>query len=335
MAPGARSADAGSVNDTTSADLAAVVELARRAPSVHNTQPWRFAVADRALTLSRDEGRRLPVLDPDARQATISCGAAVHLARLGFRLQGLDAAVELMRADDGHLDVRLVGTPGQAPTPAEEALAAAAERRHTQRGPFDPAPVTDAEAAAMRLAVQREGGWVRFLDTPEAQVPLAVLLAAADAEQRDDPAMLAELSTWSHRPAGSGDGVPAEAAAAGRQPRASDLTLRTFAPSDADVADVADAPPRAERPLVVVIGTAGDTPADWLAAGQALSALLLTAAVDGIQASPLGQVLDQPWARRRLAGELGVVGHPQMVLRLGHAAPGPASPRRPVDELLG
>jgi hypothetical protein len=53
-----------------------------------------------------------------------------------------------------------------------------------------------------------------------------------------------------------------------------------------------------------------------------------------VQASPLGQVLDQPWARRRLAGELGVVGHPQMVLRLGYAEPGPETPRRPVDELL-
>jgi hypothetical protein len=53
-----------------------------------------------------------------------------------------------------------------------------------------------------------------------------------------------------------------------------------------------------------------------------------------VQASPLGQVLDQPWTRRRLAGELGLVGHPQMVLRLGHAVPGPATPRRPVEDLL-
>lgn len=328
------------MSDTTSADLAAVVELAGRAPSVHNTQPWRFVAGDGALTVTRDEERRLAVLDPDARQATISCGAAVHLARLGFRAQGLDAAVDVLRAEAGHLEVRLTGSPGAPPTAAEEALVAAARTRHTQRGPFDPSPVTDREAAEMREAAQAEGGWVRVLDTPAAQVPLAVLLAAADAEQRDDPELQAELSTWTHRPEGSDDGVPAEAASLGRRPRASDLTLREFVAgeeaADADGPDQdAGDPPVAEHPLVVVIGTEGDTPADWLTAGRALSALLLTAAAAGIQASPLGQVLDQPWARRRLAGELGVVGHPQMVLRMGHAAPGPQTPRRPVDELLG
>jgi hypothetical protein len=89
-----------------------------------------------------------------------------------------------------------------------------------------------------------------------------------------------------------------------------------------------------EHPLVAVIGTAGDGPDDWLVAGQALCSLLLRAEVAGVQASPLGQVLDQPWSRRRLAGELGLVGHPQMVLRLGYAKPGPATPRRPVQDLM-
>ena len=322
---------------STGADLSAVVALARQAPSVHNTQPWRFAAADDGLTLSRDEGRRLPVLDPDARQATISCGAALHLARLGFRVQGLAATVDVVRADVAHLDVRLAGTPGDPATPAELALAAAAESRHTQRGTFDPAPVTEPEAAALRAAVQAEGAWVRLLDTPAAQMPLAVLLAAADTEERDDPALQEELATWTHRPADAADGVTSEAAALGSAPRASDLTLREFVATEPveGSGPGSDEPPAAEHPLVVVIGTEGDTPADWLTAGQALSALLLTAAVDGIQASPLGQVLDQPWARRRLAGELGVVGHPQMVLRMGHGSPGPETPRRPVDELLG
>ena len=64
-------------------DHAAVVELARHAPSVHNTQPWHFEDDHGVLTLRRDETRRLPVLDPDARQQTLSCGAALFLAASG------------------------------------------------------------------------------------------------------------------------------------------------------------------------------------------------------------------------------------------------------------
>ena len=320
-------------------DLAAVVDLARHAPSVHNTQPWQFAVGPGVLTLRRDEARRLPVLDPDSRQVTISCGAAVHLARLGLRAQGLDPTAEVVRADGHGIEVRIAAEAGGPPTETELALVAAARERHMQRGRFDARPVADDVVRAMRLAAETEGAWVRFLVDSEEQVPLAVLLAKADELERDDAAYQAELAQWADRPAGSSDGLPAAATAPAEGTRASDLTLRKFsgggagsgvdAPADHD----AD-PPVAEHPLVAVLGTTGDTPQDWLVAGQAMSALLVRATADGVQASPLGQVLDQPWARRRLAGELGVVGHPQMVLRLGYAEPGPETPRRPIDELL-
>ncbi|HET9946383.1 MAG TPA: nitroreductase family protein [Actinomycetes bacterium] len=321
-------------------DLAAVVDLARHAPSVHNTQPWQFAVAPGVLTLRRDETRRLPVLDPESRQVTISCGAAVHLARLGMRAQGLEPATEVVRADSHGIEVRIAAGPGDPAAEAELALVTAARERHMQRGRFESRPVADDVVRAMRVAAEAEGAWVRFLATSEEQVPLAVLLAKTDELERDDPAYRAELAQWAGRPAGSTDGLPAAATASAEETRASDLTLRRFStgePGGDTVAGPADDdadPPVAEHPLVVVLGTTGDSPHDWLVAGQAMSALLVRATADGVRASPLGQVLDQPWARRRLAGELGVVGHPQMVLRLGYAEPGPETPRRPVDELL-
>ena len=64
------------------------------------------------------------------------------------------------------------------------------------------------------------------------------------------------------------------------------------------------------------------SPAAWLAAGQALGRLLLTATVHGLAASPMTQALEVPDTRSRLAAELGLVGHPQMVLRVGRAPAG-------------
>lgn len=342
LAAGTCCADTGPVTAQSPAqpDLAAVVDLARHAPSVHNTQPWQFAVAPGVLTLRRDEARRLPVLDPDSRQVTISCGAAVHLARLGLRAQGLDPTTEVVRADSHGIEVRIAAAAGDPPAEAELALVTAARERHMQRGRFEDRVVADEVVRAMRVAAETEGAWVRFLVGGEEQVPLAVLLAKADELERDDPAYQAELAQWAGRPAGSADGLPAAATAPAEGVRASDLTLRRFNTGETGdeagtvpVDEDADPPP-AENPLVAVLGTIDDSPHDWLVAGQAMSALLVRATADGVQASPLGQVLDQPWARRRLAGELGVVGHPQMVLRLGYAEPGPETPRRPVDELL-
>ncbi|MGZ4520454.1 MAG: Acg family FMN-binding oxidoreductase, partial [Mycobacteriaceae bacterium] len=62
--------------------ILAALDVACRAPSVHNTQPWRWAIAEHSVHLFADGSRRLPVVDPDGREMTISCGAALHHARV-------------------------------------------------------------------------------------------------------------------------------------------------------------------------------------------------------------------------------------------------------------
>ncbi len=58
------------------------------APSVHNSQPWRWTYSARGLDLSTDSSRVLGVIDPTERQMVLSCGAALdHLdkAAAAFR----------------------------------------------------------------------------------------------------------------------------------------------------------------------------------------------------------------------------------------------------------
>lgn len=321
---------------TTTCDLTAAAELARLAPSVHNTQPWRFRVEDGTLTLSRDPDRQLLVLDPGGRQQVLSCGAALHLARLALRVQGFESEVVRFPAlADEDVLARLVPMPGHPVTNEDVVLAEVARTRHTQRGPFDPRPLPPDVVYELRAAAQERGVWVRVLDDPEDRTVLAVLLARAEAEEHGDPAYLEELDRWTARPANARDGLPPEAVPDVRN-RASTLRPRDFAATDASgtATSAASEPPPAEHPLAIVLGTELDGPADWLRAGEALMALLLRAAVEGVQAQPLGQVVDRDWSRARLGAELGVVGHPQMVLRVGFGRPGPDTPRRRTADLL-
>ncbi|HXY45761.1 MAG TPA: hypothetical protein VEH29_16360 [Acidimicrobiales bacterium] len=329
-------------------DLRTVVELATRAPSVHNTQPWRFSgrtAADGEVTgidVFADPQRSLEVIDPERRDLHLSCGAAIEFARLGVRALDRSCAVHLLpdREDPEHLAFLEVG--GEEPATEDELrLRGAVPDRYTARERFDDTPVPAALVARLEHDAAELGAWVRILGNEADEVTLAVLLARSDEIERDDDRYAAELATWLNRPQEAGDGIP-PAAVVPTTDRASSFQLREMEVKGSNAARPAPAPheagagepPPAEHPLVCIIGTPTDDPRAWLQAGEALGRLLLEAAAAGVQASPMTQVTEVTSARAMLAGGLGLVGHPQIVLRMGYAHGHPQTPRRPVESVL-
>jgi nitroreductase len=315
----------------STAQVRHVVEAATRAPSVHNTQPWRFVVLPDGFELHADRSRQLPVLDPSGRQLHISCGAALATATVAARELQLDAVLHLL-PDPASPDLlaRVHLAPGRPATADEATRAAAVQERHTVRGVFGDEPLPSGLLDRLGRTAEAEGAMLRHVREDEL-VELAVLLSGADAAEEQDPAYRDELAAWV-RDSGHGDGLPTSAveSPAGR---GSSLRLRDFTLSASERSSGA-APP-AERPDVVVLSTQDDAPAAWLRAGRALGLLLLDAAAAGVQAQPLGQVTDLPGPRHRLAAVLGLRGVPQLVLRLGVVSARGSTPRRPVDEVVG
>ena len=319
-------------------EIREVVALASYAPSVHNTQPWRFEWNGRALAVDEDRSRSLPVLDPTGRERILSCGAAAQHAELAFRAHvGRECSVDVL-PDPARPDriAALVPGPPASAGQAEALLLAAIPRRYTDRGMFLPQAVPAAAVDRLRTAAEHHGAWLRPVDRPDEQIALAVLLAHADAHERSDPAYLEELATWRTRNREQ-EGVPdAAVPAPDAPPRGSDFTLRDFSagapPPPTHPAD--DDPPTPEHPLVVVIGTHDDSPDDWARAGMALGRVLLQATVDGLTASPMTQVVEVERFRAALRHDLGLVGMPQIVLRIGYGQGRMTTRRRPVEDVL-
>ena len=88
-------------------------------------------------------------------------------------------------------------------------------------------------------------------------------------------------------------------------------------------------------PCLAIIGTDHDDPPAWMAAGQAMSAVLLQATADGLATSFLSQAIEVDTLRPRLAALTGGA-HPQLLLRVGYASrPARPAPRRPLRDVLG
>jgi nitroreductase len=319
------------------------VVAATRAPSVHNTQPWRFRIGEDRIECFADFTRQLPVLDPTRRQLYLSCGAALHHLTVALRAAGYASEVRLAADDDkpdtqgeaGPVATVLV-TQGPPATAADVALAAAINERHTQREPFADRKVEHRVLAALRQTAEAEGAWLAILDSREDQITLAVLLSHADQAELANPDYQRELHNW-RRTEPATDGIPTSALPAEGGMRHSEVTVRDFAAGDTDPDGPPPRPagtPRDERPALVILGTDADLPTQWIHAGQALSAVLLQATTQGLRASMLGQVIDLPTTRAQLRTELRLIGEPQMVLRIGYGPAASATPRRPLTEVL-
>jgi len=317
----------------------AVVEVANRAPSIHNTQPWRWELHSEHLSLRADRDRQLLVADPDGHSLLISCGAALALTELGLRALGWQ--VETRRLpEDGDPDLlaefRVTG-PRQV-SAADTEVVTAAQRRQSDRRPFQRQDVPPEMVEQLRSAAAAAGVHADFPDRAEQRVNLAVAVSWADRTEAEDPAYVAEMNRWLRDSDVHSDGVPT--AAVPKVPpglsRHTEVPLRDFEKGvsgrlliERDVD---------EKPLIAVLLTDSDSALERLRAGEAMMRLMLEAELLGLAACPLSQAVDLLAFRSRVQTLMGWQGVPQMMLRLGYPAAGDLdaarTPRRPTADVL-
>jgi nitroreductase len=320
-------------------DVERAVALGVRAPSIHNTQPWRWVYGHGVLELYADRSRRLSVLDPDGRSVLLSCGAALELARLGLAAGGWRTDVDrLPDRDRPDLLARVRPLGRGAADPGVLDRSAAAERRYSDRRPFRVEPVPDQAVDRLVAAAAGGGVYAAAVQRDDERLDLAVVFSWADQVEAGDADYRAELARWTrHEGEGAADGVPASAVphAVAGSPRHTDVPVRDF---EAGITG-GEALPEGidEQPLFVVVFTVDDTPEARLRAGEAYTRLSVEAERLGLASSAMTQAVDLPAVRERFRALMDWPDHPQMVLRIGWPQDGPRpapTGRRPVSEVL-
>ena len=309
-----------------------IIDLARLAPSVHNTQPWWWRVSGTSLELWADRERRLPISDPLGRNLVISCGAAVHHTVVAAEAVGAHVDVELVpEAAEPDLMARFTLIPQR---PSDEALTRASllGRRRTDRRRFTAWPVPEENLEHLAEAGEKWGGTVLPITDGGVRIEVERLLEEARRWQQGDPRIAEETESWIDH--GATDGIPTATIPALRGTRGERPTR--FGPGL--VPDDAESVLHGTDGLLVV-STPDDQPRSWLRAGASLSALWLQAATNGLSVVPLSQLTEVPRTRAGLQQLLSPpVAVPQLLARVGWQEIGreelPRTPRRPVEDVL-
>lgn len=318
----ARFPDAGTVRT--------VLALASRAPSVHNTQPWRWRVDAGSLHLYADADRQLPNTDPDGRDLILSCGTALHHCVVAFAAVGWRSKVTRLPnpADPNHLAaIELSRYPADG---ADIALAAAIPRRRTDRRHYSSWAVPVGDIALMAARAARNG--VTLCQVEDLDKLHDIVTESVGQHRNYD--YLAELTEWSGRYA-SVAGVPAHSTPAS-DPTAK-IPGRLFA--GPALAMAPDSSPVDDNAVVLALGTRADDRLARLRAGEATSVVLLTATSAGLASCPVTEPLEIEATRESVRSDIfGCGNYPQMLLRVGwapiNADPLPATPRRNLSEFV-
>lgn len=323
---------AGSTARTDTAPGLRIAEAALRAPSIHNTQPWRWRVDANRVDLYADRARQLTAADPVGRNLAISCGAALHQAAVAARAYGWPAEITRLPVPrDPDLLATLHLRRGSQLPRALQDLEALQERR-TDRRRFTSWPIPPERLARLAASVGVDQVRVVPVTAAHDRVRVELLVSRAMTIQKADRRFANEQRSWLDR--SDVDGIPREllpAPGAGAPSRGSRFVEGPVEDDNRGSIETSDG--------LLVIATNADDPDAWLRTGEALGELWLHAMNDGLSVVPLSQVIEVDETRTALHHELlGGLLHPQLLVRIGWQeiarSPIPRTPRRPLAEVL-
>lgn len=318
--------------------MAFLLRYAILAPSGPNTQPWKFAVGEGAVSVYADLKRSLPFVDPSNRTLFMSVGCSIaNLLAAGthFGLRPFVSYFPRGPDSDHAAEVKFEENKRQAgqAVSQEGGLFLQILRRHTTKDKYADRSIDESVLKSLRECIDQPGFHVQFMTDDQSRSQMAGLVSRAHHAQLSKKEFRRNLgewlrNNWTTEP----DGMP----------------LYTFGVPDAVAFgfpaafkefDLSDAVIYRDSGLIQGCGALGVLSSDqddktaWVKCGVMLEKLLLKATGYDLYASFFSQPIGIPELRGEMEAAVGQV-HPQLLFSLGHATPVRHTPRRRLEDVM-
>ncbi|BBY82312.1 NAD(P)H nitroreductase [Mycolicibacterium pulveris] len=313
--------------------IANAVQLACRAPSLHNSQPWRWVAEGSELQLFADPSRNVRSTDESGRETLLSCGAVLDHLRVAMAAAGWATFVSRFPNPNNRLHLASIDFgPMDFVTEGHRRRANAILLRRTDRLPFAAPPDWETLEPHLRNVVNCEAARLDVI-ADEARPKLAEASKLTEALRQYDSSYHAELEWWT---AGfeTTEGIPRSSLVSASEADRVDVARRFPVTQNRDRRAGVDQ----DRSRILALSTYDESRDSVLRCGERLSAVLLEATMAGMATCPLTHITEDPESRQMVAELIGQDATPQVLVRVG-LAPSiddvpPPTPRRPLEEVL-
>ena len=313
--------------------IAKAIQLACRAPSLHNSQPWRWVVGDAEVDLFGDPRRVVRSVDSSGREGVIGCGAALGHFRVAMAAAGWNTNVDRFPNPNAPDHLATVDfSPAHYVTAAERDRADAILRRRTDRLPFGAPADWASFEPVLRTTFDQTMARLDVL-ADDARPTLAEASRLTESVRRYDQYYQDELHWWTtsfrlHQ------GVPDSALVSEEESKRVEIN-RQF-PLHVHSDRRPEVP--TDQAKILVLSTPENSRTDAVNCGEVLSTVLLECTMAGLATCTLTHITELAESRDIIETLTGTGGFPQVLIRVGEApaleeAPVP-TPRRPLSEVM-
>ncbi len=308
-----------------------LAQLACRAASNHNTQPWQFRISADEIEIRPDFSRRCPALDPQDHHLWVSLGCAAENIMLAATDQGLNPAIS---TENHSICIRLSEGAIQSASGLSRAIA----HRQSTRCEYDRHPIPEAWLQTLRETARGDGVEALILQTGAQRDAVEALILEASDSQFEQAALKKELLHWLRfneaEARASGDGLYSACSGNPTLPSwLGRLAFERFYTADS-ARSVLHRQLQSASGLILLHAERHDW-RQWIASGRCAQRLALQLTALGLKMAFVNQPIEVATSRRKLAAALSLDGrHPEMLLRFGFANPMPTSYRRSLPEVF-
>ena len=320
-------------NNISSANFEFLVAQAVKAPSGHNTQPWKFRQNESAVEIYPDFDRRLPVVDPDDRELFVSLGCATENLCLAAQTKGYKSAVSV--GDKGVITVSLAEEAGVKPSPLFNQI----DARQTNRSVYTGEEIALDSLKKLQSIRSEKGISVHYYVRQTKQFnDIEQYVLQGNTRQMQKEAFKAELKSWmrfnkKHQDQ-TLDGLSYAVFGAPNVPRwmAEPIMLMAI---NAKTQNKVDREKIASASHLVLFTTRENSRREWVNLGRTLQRFLLTATELGIAHAYLNQPNEEAEIASEMTRTLGLDGeYPTILLRIGYGERQAYSKRRSVGDVI-